>query len=160
MRAVLCLLPALWLGGCGFALRGTGDLPDELRTLRLESREGGSEIVREVRRMLTASGVTLAEENAPDLYRLGIGREQIQERVLSVNANARAGEYELTLSVPFQLVREDRSPIPPETLTISRFYLADPNNAVAKQEEVELLREEMRRELANRILRRLQTVEL
>ena len=48
----------------------------------------------------------------------------------------------------------------PEVLSIEKVYLADPNSAVAKAEERELMEEEMRRELVNRILRRLQNVTL
>src|SRR5690606_6429525 len=94
------------------------------------------------------------------VYSLGLGQEQSSERVLSVNANARAGEYELTMQVPFQL-RQDAAPIMgPETLALSRVYLADPENAVAKNEEAALIRDEMRLGLAFQILRRLQASEL
>ncbi len=37
---------------------------------------------------------------------------------------------------------------------------ADPENAVAKNEEAELIRNEMRRELAQQVLLRLQSLEL
>jgi outer membrane lipopolysaccharide assembly protein LptE/RlpB len=42
-------------------------------------------------------------------------------------------------------------------LQLSKVYLADPENAIAKTEEAELIRTEMRRELALLILRRLQS---
>ena len=85
-----------------------------------------------------------------------VGNEQSSERVLSVNSNARAGEYELTMSVPVQLRRGGAVVMGPETLSIEKVYLADPNSAVAKAEERELMEGEMRRELVNQILRRLQ----
>jgi LPS-assembly lipoprotein len=149
----------LLLGGCGFTLRGTVDLPAALQTMQLESPAPDSELVREVRRMLRNNDVTLTEEPVATTYRLGIGSEQSSERVLSVNANARAGEYELTSSVAVQL-RRGTEVLGPETLSVSRVYLTDPENAVAKNEEAELIRTEMRRELAQQILRRLQSLQL
>ncbi|MGV3592433.1 MAG: LPS assembly lipoprotein LptE [Gammaproteobacteria bacterium] len=157
LLAVSLLLAVL--GGCGFTLRGTVDLPPELHTLQIESPVPNSEIVREVSRVLRNNAVTLTDTATDDVWRLGIGGEQLRERVLSVNANARAGEYELTMDVAAQL-RRGAETIGPETLSVSRVYLADPENAVAKNEEAELIRSEMRRELAQQILRRLQSLDL
>ena len=86
--------------------------------------------------------------------------EENSERALSVNANARAGEYEITMVVPFQLRRGTELVLGPETLSVAQAYLADPENAVAKNEEAALIRSEMRRELAQQLLRRLQALQL
>lgn len=158
-RRLSVTLLLLLLGGCGFTLRGSVNLPEALQTLQVESPVPNSEIVREVSRMLRNNSVTLADEAAANVWRLGIGAEQVSERVLSVNANARAGEYELTMTVPVQLQRGSET-LGPETLSVARVYLADPENAVAKSEEAELIRDEMRRELAQQVLRRLQALEL
>jgi LPS-assembly lipoprotein len=155
---LLCL--AALLPGCGFALRGTAALPPELQTLYLESLDPGSDVLREMRRVLQNNQVTLLEAPETGSYRLGLGEEQNTERALSVNANARAGEYELTMSLPFQLRRGGTVLLGPETLLTSKVYLADPENAVAKNEEARQIRSEMRRELAQQIIRRLQAVTL
>jgi LPS-assembly lipoprotein len=148
------------LTACGFTLRGTAELPLQLQTLQLQFIDGNTDIVREMRRALINSGVTLQDETEQGIYQLGIGREVSEERILSVNVNARAGEYQLSLSVPFQLRISDAFLIEPENITIEKVYLADPNNAVAKAEEAEQIKDEIRRELVNQILRRLQTVNL
>ena len=57
--AILALV--LTLSGCGFALRGSVDLPVALQTLQVESPNPDSGIVREVRRMLRNNAVTLTE---------------------------------------------------------------------------------------------------
>ncbi len=158
-RLLLPVLLVMSMTGCGFTLRGSIELPVALQTMQLESPNPDSDIVREVRRMLRNNDVTLVEEATDATYRLGIGSEQTSERVLSVNANARAGEYELTMSAAFQL-RRGTELLGPETLSVARVYLADPENAVAKNEEAELIRTEMRRELAQQVLRRLQSLQL
>ena len=150
----------LLLAGCGFSMRGSADLPPELGTLHLEALDVNSDITRQMRRTLLTNGIEVVDTPTPGIHRLGLGREQSSERVLSVNANVRAGEYELTMSVPFQLRDDEGFVLGPETLSMDRVYLADPDNAVAKAEEAELIRAEMRRDLVVQILRRLQNLEL
>lgn len=158
--AVIAMLALL--GGCGFTLRGSAPLPPQLQTLQLEAPGGNTDIVREVRRMLGNNQVELVEgdDTSAELYRLGIGGESSSERAISVNASARAGEYELNMAVPFQLRQGNQLLLGPETLSVSRVYLADPENAVAKNEEALLIRNELRRELALQLLRRLQSLQL
>lgn len=158
IKSFIIITPVFLLSACGFTLRGSAELPAQLQTLQLQAQDGNTEIVREMRRALVNSGVNVIDEIREGVYRLGLGREQSEERVLSINSNARAGEYELSLSVSFQLRTADDFFIGPEILTIEQVYLADPNNAVAKAEEAELIKEEMRQELVIQILRRLQTV--
>jgi len=161
-RAALLALAGVLplLGGCGFALRGSADLPAPLQTLQLETANGNSELAREVRRALSNNRVTVVEDAAAGRYALGIGAEETYERAISVNANARAGEYQLTMVMPFQLRHGSETVLGPEALTVARVYLADPENAVAKNEEAVLIRTELRRELAMQLLRRLQLLQL
>jgi len=153
-RIVLALSFTL-LAACGFALRGITPLPAELQTLQLASMDPNSELEREVLRSLRGSGVNVVESG--DVYVLGLGVEQGSERTLSVNSNARAGEYELEMRVQFQLSQAGSTVYGPDSVAVTRFYLTDPENAVAKAEEADLIRSEMRRELAQQILRRLQS---
>jgi len=150
----------MFLAGCGFTLRGTVDLSPELQTLYLESSVGESAILQELRRALIAGDINLLDTPRVDVFRLELGEELSEERVLSVNSNARAGEYELSLSVPIQLSSGSALLLGPEVLSIARVYLADPNSAVAKAEERELMEEEIRQELVSQILRRLQNLAL
>jgi len=151
----LCLLAA-----CGFTLRGTASLPDTLQPLYLEAIDDDSDMQRELRRTLTNNDVQLSDTPAAMMYRLGIGQEQNDERAISVNVNARAGEYELSMTVPFQLRYGTELILGPERLTVTRVYLADPENAVAKNREAEQIQREMRQDLSQQILRRLQVLAL
>lgn len=148
----------LLLAGCGFALRGTTPLPPSLQTLELASARPDSDFEREARRALRNNGVTLVESGSR--YRLVLGAESASERTLSVNANARAGEYELSMRVDFHLSEAGSLVSGPHAMATSRVYLTDPENAVAKEEEAALIRNEMRRELAQQLLRQLQALEL
>lgn len=153
-----CALAAL--SGCGFGLRGTAALPPELQAMQVLSTNPNSDIARELRRVLRNNDVNVENVEDNSGFSLQVGQEQNSERALSVNSQARAGEYQLTMSVPFQLLDAGTAVLGPETITLERVYLADPENAAAKSDEARLIQAEMRRELALQILRRLQVAEL
>lgn len=158
LAVLACVLVAL--SSCGFALRGSASLPPELQTLQVRSADANSDIARELRRALRNNDVEAQDAAQDNGYSLQVGQEQSSERALSVNSQARAGEYQLTMSVPFQLLNAGTTVLGPETITLERVYLADPENAAAKSDEALLIQREMRRELALQILRRLQVAQL
>jgi LPS-assembly lipoprotein len=149
----------LLLSGCGFSLRGSAQLPAELQPLYIEAIDLDSDMLRELRRIMDNNRIALTTQPGEG-YHLGIGNEERSERVVSVNVNARAGEYELTLALPWQLRRAGAVVAGPERLSIARVYLADPENAVAKAQEAEQIMREMRQDLSRQLLRRLQSLEL
>jgi LPS-assembly lipoprotein len=79
--------------------------------------------------------------------------EQFTQRNVSLTAQARAAELELTLFTDFTLKQRESDPIEARA-TVIRQMLNDPRNVVGKTEEMRLLREEMRRDLADQIARR------
>jgi len=153
---VTVLLTALIaLAGCGFQLKGTtheGGSEWEGLSLRLISVDPRSDLTREVARELVGMKIELTDEiDTPT--RLTLREEQFIQRNVSLTAQARAAEMELTLSVDFVLQQEDVPPLE-GTASVSQQMLNDPRNVVGKTEEMRLLREEMRRDLAAQIVRR------
>lgn len=164
MKKLLCsftlLLTLSLLNACGFTLRtaATANLAPELQVLQVISSDGTSAILQTVQRALRNSGVSVIESSHTTAYQLNIGREQLTERVVSVSSSARAGEYELTMSLPFQLSSAAGFMIAPDSLNVYRSYTADPSNAVAKAQESSLIKDEMRQALARQLLLRLQNL--
>ncbi|MEI7950650.1 MAG: LPS assembly lipoprotein LptE [Gammaproteobacteria bacterium] len=146
----------LLLTSCGFALRGTAELPASLQPLHLDNVNDSTAMGRELMRTLVNNKVKLTDTTGASIYSLALGAETNIERAISVNANARAGEYEIIMTVPFQLKRGNTASIPEQKLSLTKVYLADPENAVAKTEEALIIQNEMRQELSQLILRRLQ----
>ncbi len=146
----------LLLTSCGFALRGTAELPASLQPLHLDNVNDSTAMGRELMRTLVNNKVKLTDTTGASIYSLALGAETSIERAISVNANARAGEYEIIMTVPFQLKRGNAASIPEQRLSLTKVYLADPENAVAKTEEALIIQNEMRQELSQLILRRLQ----
>ena len=145
------------LAGCGFQLKGSDAASSSAKlkgmTLQLISSQPRSELTREVSRALTAAGLFLLEEGDAMLM-LALQPEQFTQRNVSLTAQARAAELELTLFADFTLNQQETDPIDARA-TVTRQMLDDPRNVVGKTEEIRLLREEMRRDLADQIARRI-----
>ena len=153
----ICLSAILMcLAGCGFQLKGSDAASSSARlegmTLQLISSQPRSELTREVSRALSATGLMLLEEGDAMLT-LTLQPEQFTQRNLSLTAQARAAELELTLFADFTLNQQASEQIDARA-TVTRQMLNDPRNVVGKTEEMRLLREEMRRDLADQIARR------
>ena len=153
----ICLSAVLMcLAGCGFQLKGSDAASSSAKlegmTLQLMSSQPRSELTREVSRALSATGLILLEEGDATLT-LVLQPEQFTQRNVSLTAQARAAELELTLFTDFTLNQPESDPIEARA-TVIRQMLNDPRNVVGKTEEMRLLREEMRRDLADQIARR------
>ena len=153
----MCLSAILMcLAGCGFQLKGSDAASSSAKlegmTLQLISSQPRSELTREVSRALSATGLMLLEEGDVMLT-LMLQPEQFTQRNVSLTAQARAAELELTLFADFTLNQQASDPIDARA-TVTRQMLNDPRNVVGKTEEIRLLREEMRRDLADQIARR------
>ena len=120
-----------------------------------------SEFSRLLRRSLEVADVTieavaLTNSDSPVLL---VSNERIVSRPITVNPRARAAQYEMRLSINIAMGNAERYLISPETLMVERIYFEDIANIAGTQEEVEIITAEMRRELVNQLMRRLEAVE-
>lgn len=145
------------LAGCGFQLKGTtpSSVDSALSGLAIAvaSSQPRSELTAAVVQQLRLEGAEIVEASANTLT-LKLGNEVFQQRNLSLTAQARAAEVELTMLVRIDLMRDGAALIENNTATVVRQFLNDPRNIVGKTEELRLLRDEMRRELSAQITRR------
>ena len=152
---VLCCLA---LTACGFQLRGTGGgsaLPDAWRSMHLATANPNAEIARVVNATFSASGIEWSDRATAN-YQLSLGPERFSQRNLSVNAQARAAEFDLVMRAEFSVLDpQGKVVMPLTTATVNKQMENDPQNVVGKAEEVRILRNELRRELAAQILRRI-----
>jgi LPS-assembly lipoprotein len=149
---LLCLLSA-----CGFQLRGTGgaDLPEEWKKMALITGNPNGELARELKNTFSAHEVTWVEREEAN-YILSVAQERFQQRNLSINAAARAADFELTMTTNFSVQdREGEMVIGSSQATVVNQMENDPRNVVGKTEEVRILKAEMRSELVQQILRRI-----
>lgn len=154
---VLCL--ACLLTACGFQLRGTGSnstsLPESWKSMHLVTASPNSEFSRAVIALLAANGVQWTERDKANLS-LVLGGEQFQQRYLSLNAEARVAEYELTMTSQFSIVdAENKEIMAPTRVSVIKQVENNPRNVVGKEGEVQMVQNEMRSDLAQQIMRRI-----
>ena len=151
---IACLLSA-----CGFQLRGTGDsgtvVPDAWKSMHLVTGNPNSEFSRDVQTLFAANGVQWRDREDAN-YIVTVGPESFSKRNLSLNSEARAAEFELTMRAQFSVSdADDIEVMPKDDASVVRQMENDPRNVVGKAEEVRILRSEMRTELAQQIMRRI-----
>jgi LPS-assembly lipoprotein len=153
-QSLVTVLLIAALAGCGFQLRGTIDIPPEWLDLHLQSPSPNGELAQSVQSGFAANGVRW-QQPAEANYTLQLGPEQMARRNLSVDRNARAAEFELTLSTTLQVTDSaGELLLPQEEVSVYTIMTYDPENVTGKVEEERLLRREMRTELVQRLMRK------
>lgn len=157
-RPLVIVLLCLGLAACGFQLRGTGGgsaLPPQWSSMYLASNDPNGELARVVESVFSASGIIWVDR-AEAQHILRLGPETFTQRNLSVNAQARAAEFDLQMRADFMVFDSTKTLVMERsTASVNKQMENDPQNVVGKAEEVRVLREELRRELAGQILRRI-----
>ncbi len=149
LRLIL-LIATLLLSSCGFQLRGSADVPPELRALALQMPAGRSALRLELSRTLRSNGIELATA-AP--YTLEILDEKQGRRVASLNESVKVDEYELRTEVRFQITQGERFLIAPTAVRTERVYTYNADAITAKNAQEALLRREMQQDISRQILR-------
>ena len=160
-RLLILSCVSVILSSCGFSLRGSDVLSSKFQVIQLDMEQPNSEFSRLLRRSLEVADVSieavaLTNSDSPVLL---VSNERIVSRPITVNPRARAAQYEMRLSINIALGNAERYLISPETLMVERIYFEDIANIAGTQEEVEIIPAEMRRELVNQLMRRLEAVE-
>ena len=153
MRTFLPLTGALIgliLAGCAFQPRGALELPGSVRV------QGGSfELRGALEAGLEGSGVRLAGKDA-DLV-LALRPEGFSERLLSVEpVRGEAREYQVAYYVRYPLRDATGGHVlDPDEVTVLREYRVHRGERLSRTRERAVIHDEMRREAATAILRRL-----
>jgi LPS-assembly lipoprotein len=150
----LCAL----LAACGFQLQGRQPLPAALAAVFIDAADRHSDFTRALRTTLVASGAKLVERDTTDAAVVHIVRDEVTERVLSVDARNIPTDFELTYDVEVEVRAGGRELMAVEPFTLTRIYSFDERKLLAKEREKELLREALARDMASIVARRLSSL--
>ncbi|MBV1930508.1 MAG: hypothetical protein KUG71_02225 [Porticoccaceae bacterium] len=154
----LSLIAVLLLAttACGWHLRGTAGNTVSFKRIHISAANLHSDLVRQLQRQLEASDVEVVESATDAIYSLVIVKEDSKRRTATVSASARVSERSLTEWAEFLVLnREGGSVIPLTKVTVERVFEYDENNVLATNDEAQMLKREMRSELARQIYNRL-----
>ncbi|KAA0970032.1 LPS assembly lipoprotein LptE [Pseudomonas sp. ANT_H12B] len=152
-RNLLVMGLAVLLSACGFQLRGTGTTELAFKELDLSARNAYGETVTQMRQVLEGSGVKVYS-GAP--YKLVLTDEQETQRILSYAGAGRTGEYQMSTVLSYDIRGQGELPLLSDKLEVQKVFIHDGNNLVGSDQEANDARKEMRRELVQRMMLRLQ----
>jgi LPS-assembly lipoprotein len=146
------LLVTLLLSSCGFQLRGQLPLA-KYPAIHLQG-DKHSQLLTELSMQLSRNDVQLLAQSSANVPQITLDRDSLQRRTLSLFPNGQVAEYELIYTVNYQLQLPNQEPIPYK-IELFRDYQDDPNRALAKARELDLLLSELRSQAVARIIRQL-----
>jgi LPS-assembly lipoprotein len=155
LLGLVCAAAAL---ACGFRLQGRTPLPQVLANVYLQTEDAQSDFVASLRRSLLASGAHVVRDVQHASAVIRILEDEATRRVLSVSASNVPREYEITYSVRYEVVAQDRELLPVQELAGSRAFSFDERILLAKEHEEDILREALASDLAGAVMRRLATL--
>lgn len=159
-KIIACLFVCLTISACGWHLRGSvaeSDTSSAPINLRISAEDNYSPFLNSLRQSLRAHKITEVSSAAP--YTLTVGKEVMDKRTAGVGSNALTSAYEVILSVEYSIKHNAELLTAPKTkASISRTYSYNINNAATATQEEDLVLREMRRELAQQILRRIKNL--
>lgn len=160
---VLLALAAVQVS-CGFHLKGAMTLPNHITPVFVDLSRADDELPRELKNLLSASGENaLAESEAEAKTVLTILGMQKKQRVVAVDNQGRAREYELNYQFRYQLIKaslEEGSAeiIKTNDVKLKRDLLFDPDSVLAVGHEKNAMYEDMRKDAAQLVLRQLSVI--
>jgi len=145
----------LMLAACGFQMRGETPLP--FKTLYINIPDN-TRFGANVRRSLRAASPDTIQTEAPQEAEAIL--QQINDhrdlREVSLNAQGRVEEYELSIHFTFRLIdAKGHAIIPDTTLTAYQQMPYDDQVMQAKENQIKMLYDTMQQSLVSRLLRRL-----
>lgn len=149
------LMSCMLLAACGFRLKGATPLPvDTLYTNIAENSSFGVAMRRAIRAASPNTRIVADPKLAQARLIQLANNERLRE--LSIDADGRVEEYELTLEFVFQLVDSAGHIIlPPTTLRTTRELPYDDTVVQAKQSEITMTFQQMQQSMVDRVLRHL-----
>jgi LPS-assembly lipoprotein len=158
-RTAWLILPfVLLLGGCGFHLQGVAALPADLHKVYVVATDELSPFAVELDRVLEDAGAEIVASPAEAEATIRVGQDRTGRRILSVSSRNTPQEYQVFYSLKYSIDRGDKQAVPEQEIELTRSYSFSESNVLAKDREEEILRQAMARDLANLVVRRLESL--
>ncbi|MFT7300559.1 MAG: LPS-assembly lipoprotein [Porticoccus sp.] len=156
---IASLLMATIVTGCGWHLRGTGQVADNISSVHISGRGQQSEFYQMLARSFKSNDIEVLRSATEAQYSIVTLNYKSERRIATVSGGARASEHQLTESIDILILAHDGTQLLPRTtLNTSRHLDFNENEVQSKTEEADLLRKEMRYDLTSQIIRRLNAV--
>jgi LPS-assembly lipoprotein len=151
--ACICVLT---LAGCGFHPRAELVLPPDLGPVKVITGDPNGPLGDSLSRVLTRAGAKPAAAGDTKVATLHVVSETWSQAPLSVDAFSHVREYIITYTVKFSFVAADNTDISPlQEAKLQRDFTYDDAHALGAAQEQDTIHEEMQRDMAATIIRRI-----
>ncbi len=159
MKKIIALaFIAFSLSACGWHIRGSLDMPAQLSNLYVSATDSKGALITDLRQLLKTNRVSLTEKSADANYSLYVLDETKDRRTAGVGGDELSSAYEITLKANYEIrLKNSNQAVKANAISVRNFNYNTASINSATQEEL-LLDQEMRRDLAQQILRRLSAV--
>jgi LPS-assembly lipoprotein len=152
---VLALL--LSLQACGYHLRGAVDIPPEMKSVYVEG--AGAGLHKELKAALKAADGTLVGSPETAGIVIKVVRDDMRRRVLSLDQQGKSTEFELNYTVDFVLLDSAGKILQEQQqVEINRDFFNDQVDILAKNNEEQIIRDEIYRQAVRTIVARARAV--
>ncbi|GBE08898.1 LPS-assembly lipoprotein LptE precursor [bacterium BMS3Bbin11] len=155
--ALILLLTTSLLSGCGFHLRGTVVLPDSIRSVAISSPDGKLKDILTDR--LESSKVTVVASPTSDSANIKITSVKFSREIRTIDERGKSTGYVIILKVGYKVFdSKGKELIKPSVSTARRDYNFNPDQLLSATREEELLRDDMRGDVAQGILSKMSRI--
>ena len=140
----------LALSACGFQLRGSSALPEEMSVTYLKFKKPYGSLMEDFSEALRAHHVTVTDDRSEATAVLVIIRNDRDKDVLSVDNRGKVLELQLRQTIQFSVKTSDNLPlVEPQKVTLTRNYLYSSTDVLSKDREEAVVRRILQQELVN-----------
>jgi LPS-assembly lipoprotein len=140
----------LVLNACGFHLRGDSVLPDAMAITYIQGKRPFDSLNDDFRDALEGRGVRVTENREEATAILRILGSRDEKDVLTVDIGGKVQEILIRQTIRFEVVAPDNSPlVEKQTVTLSRDFVFNKDDILAKEREADLSSGELQRDVVN-----------
>lgn len=155
-KIIFLIIVSITLTSCGFHLRGEIPLSPRLKIMYLKTASPYGDLANNLRAYLKMSHVQLTDTPEAADTVLQILSENSTQQLLGVSSTQQTRQYNLILSVTFQLTdAKGNIIIIPQTVSETRTLAINTNQILAGSNEATALTQTMRREIVFDIMNKL-----
>ena len=159
MKKLITLLSfSLLLTACGWQLRGANNSSNSVKELYVSAVDSKGALVSEMRQLLKSYHIREIEDEKVAHYAIYIKEETKDKRTAGVGGDAASSAYEITLKAKYEIHLLDTKAVSEGTAIVVRSYNYNTGAINSATQEEIVLDQEMRRDLAQQMLRRLNAV--